>query len=30
VGMFDWQIAEDVQITKEVLGSLRRLRPWRG
>jgi hypothetical protein len=30
VGMFDWQIAEDVQITKEVLGNMRRLRPWRG
>jgi hypothetical protein len=30
VGMFDWQIAEDVQITKQVLGNLRRLRPWRG
>jgi hypothetical protein len=29
VGMFDWQIAEDVQITKQVLGNLRRLRPWR-
>jgi hypothetical protein len=30
VGMFDWQIAEDVQMTKQVLGNLRRLRPWRG
>lgn len=29
VGMFDWQIAEDVQITKQVLGGLQRLRPWR-
>jgi len=29
VGMFDWQIAEDVQITKQVLGNLQRLRPWR-
>jgi hypothetical protein len=30
VGMFDWQIEEDVQITKQVLGNLRRLRPWQG
>ncbi|MCZ7638828.1 MAG: twin-arginine translocation signal domain-containing protein [Verrucomicrobia bacterium] len=30
VGMFDWQIEEDVRITKEVLGSLKRTRPWRG
>lgn len=29
VGMFDWQIAEDVQVTKQVLDQLRRLRPWR-
>ena len=29
VGMFDWQIAEDVQITKQVLTGLQRLRPWR-
>jgi hypothetical protein len=30
VGMFDWQVAEDVAITKQVLGDLQRLRPWRG
>jgi hypothetical protein len=30
VGMFDWQIAENVQVTQQVLGNLRRLRPWRG
>jgi hypothetical protein len=30
VGMFDWQIAEDVAVTKQVLGDLQRLRPWRG
>jgi hypothetical protein len=30
VGMFDWQIAEDVQVTRQVLGNLRRLRPWCG
>jgi hypothetical protein len=29
VGMFDWQIEHDVQVTKQVLGNLRRLRPWR-
>ncbi len=29
VGMFDWQIAEDAQITKQVLTGLQRLRPWR-
>lgn len=29
VGMFDWQVADDVQTAKEVLGNLRRLRPWR-
>jgi hypothetical protein len=29
VGMFDWQVAEDVQIVKQVLGELKRLRPWR-
>jgi len=30
VGMFDWQVAEDVAIAKQVLGDLQRLRPWRG
>jgi hypothetical protein len=29
VGMFDWQIEEDVRLTKEVLGGLKRTRPWR-
>ncbi len=29
VGMFDWQIAEDVSIVKEVLGDVKRHRPWR-
>jgi len=29
VGMFDWQIAEDAQLAKQVLGNLHRLRPWR-
>jgi hypothetical protein len=29
VGMFDWQIAEDVQIANEVLASVKRTRPWR-
>jgi hypothetical protein len=29
-GMFDWQITEDAQIAREILGSLERLRPWRG
>ena len=29
VGMFDWQVAEDVQITRQVLTGLQRLRPWR-
>jgi hypothetical protein len=27
-GMFDWQIAEDVHIVKEVLANLKRIRPW--
>jgi hypothetical protein len=30
VGMFDWQITEDVQMAKEVLGTMDRLRPWCG
>ena len=31
VGMFDWQIVEDANITSDVLnGSLDRTRPWRG
>lgn len=29
VGMFDWQIAEDVRIVKEVLSDVKRTRPWR-
>jgi hypothetical protein len=29
VGMFDWQVAEDVATVKQVLGNLQRLRPWR-
>lgn len=29
VGMFDWQIEEDVRITKDVLATLKRTRPWR-
>lgn len=29
VGMFDWQVAENVQIVKEVLAEVRRHRPWR-
>jgi hypothetical protein len=29
VGMFDWQVAEDVQIAREVLGTVQRTRPWR-
>jgi hypothetical protein len=28
-GMFDFQIAEDAQIAQEVLGSVKRTRPWR-
>lgn len=29
VGMFDWQIAEDVKIAKEAVASAKRTRPWR-
>lgn len=29
VGMFDWQVAEDVETATQVLANLRRLRPWR-
>jgi hypothetical protein len=29
-GMFDWQIEEDVKIVRQVLGDLKRTRPWRG
>ena len=29
VGMFDWQIEEDVRIVKQTLENLQRLRPWR-
>jgi hypothetical protein len=30
-GMFDYEIAEDVQIAKEVLAGVKnRARPWRG
>ncbi|MDD4868977.1 MAG: hypothetical protein PHR77_00350 [Kiritimatiellae bacterium] len=29
VGMFDWQIAEDVKITSEALSNVKRTRPWR-
>lgn len=29
VGMFDWQIAEDAKIVKEVLADVKRTRPWR-
>lgn len=28
-GMFDWQVAEDVQIAKQALTDLTRNRPWR-
>jgi hypothetical protein len=28
-GMFDWQIAEDVQIANNVLAKVQRTRPWR-
>ena len=28
-GMFDWQIAEDVQIANEVISTVKRLYPWR-
>jgi hypothetical protein len=29
VGMFDWQVAENVQIAQQVLAGVNRLRPWR-
>jgi hypothetical protein len=29
-GMFDWQVAEDVKIAKEVLANVTRTRPWCG
>jgi hypothetical protein len=29
VGMFDWQVADNVRTAGEVLGSLQRTRPWR-
>jgi hypothetical protein len=29
-GMFDFEIAEDVQIAKQVLANVKRARPWRG
>ncbi|MCP5521755.1 MAG: hypothetical protein H7A46_09430 [Verrucomicrobiales bacterium] len=29
VGMFDWQIPDDVATVKQVLGNAKRLRPWR-
>ncbi len=29
VGMFDWQIEEDVRLTREILAHLQRTRPWR-
>jgi hypothetical protein len=29
VGMFDWQIEEDIRITKAVMNGLQRTRPWR-
>jgi len=28
-GMFDWQIAEDVAIAREVLANVKRPYPWR-
>ncbi len=27
-GMFDWQVAEDVQIAKESMAGAKRIRPW--
>ena len=29
-GMFDWQVLEDIRIAKEVLGNVKRTRPWCG
>jgi len=28
-GMFDWQVAEDVKIAKQILANVQRKRPWR-